>query len=208
MNKTLDIKVVVFDCDGVMFDTLETNIMFYNTILQQFKRSPMTKEQSHFIHMQTVDKSLEFLFSDLDNLNEIYAFKNSMDYCSFLPYMKIEPELKSVLNKLRPKYKTAIATNRTDTMKPVLIEFELSALFDMVVTTMDVINPKPAPDPILKIIENFNITHTQLIFIGDTIIDQLSAKAAQVAFVAYKDKSLQADYHIDSLKEICNILNL
>jgi len=161
-----NIKVVAFDCDGVMFDTLETNIIFYNTILKQFNRPAMTKEQIKYVHMQTVEKSLEFLFSDLDSLKDVKAFKNSMDYRSFMPYMKIEPELKPLLKNLRPRYKTAIATNRTNTMKSVLKEFNLSSLFDMVVTSLDVVNPKPKPDPLFKIINHFGIEHDEIVFIG------------------------------------------
>ena len=34
------IKLVAFDCDGVLFDSQQANIAFYNTILAHFDRPP------------------------------------------------------------------------------------------------------------------------------------------------------------------------
>ncbi|HEX9949261.1 MAG TPA: HAD hydrolase-like protein, partial [Thermodesulfobacteriota bacterium] len=36
------IKVIIFDCDGVLFDSKEANIAFYNQILSQFNLPPLT----------------------------------------------------------------------------------------------------------------------------------------------------------------------
>ena len=31
-----DVRVVIFDCDGVMFDSKDANTAYYNTILHHF----------------------------------------------------------------------------------------------------------------------------------------------------------------------------
>ena len=49
------IKVVVFDCDGVMFDTAESNKTYYNHLREHFYRPPMTAEEFRFVHMHTLD---------------------------------------------------------------------------------------------------------------------------------------------------------
>jgi len=38
------IEVVIFDCDGVLFDSREANTVFYNHILSEFQLPPMTEE--------------------------------------------------------------------------------------------------------------------------------------------------------------------
>ena len=63
---------------------------------------------------------------------------------------RIEPGLKPLLSELRLDYKIAIATNRTDTMDSVLMEYGLEKLFDLVVTALDVKYPKPDPEPLNK----------------------------------------------------------
>jgi phosphoglycolate phosphatase-like HAD superfamily hydrolase len=44
--------------------------------------------------------------------------------------------------------------------------------------------------------------------VGDSKLDQIAAKLADIPFVAYKNRALAADYHIESLQEIEKILSL
>ena len=202
-----NIKVVAFDCDGVMFDTAEVNKAYYNSLLSRFGRPLMIDAQFDFVHMHTVDESVAYLF-DGQGLEEVHAFRKSMDYQPFLKYMQIEPYLKPLLNRLRPRYKTAIATNRTDTMPFVLTTFDLTPLFDLIITARDVVNPKPHPEPLNKILEHFNCAPEDAIYIGDSELDQIASQAAGVRFIAYDNRSLQADYHITALDEVETILGL
>ena len=120
--------------------------------------------------------------------------------------MKIEPGLKSLLEKIRPKYKTAIATNRSDTMQGIIAEHGLEGYFDLVVCALDVKNPKPHPESLIKIVEHFGIKPSQAIYVGDSVLDEMAAKAAGIPLVAYNNKDLSADYHITNLKELEEML--
>jgi HAD superfamily hydrolase (TIGR01549 family) len=122
--------------------------------------------------------------------------------------MIMEPNLKQLLKTLRPTYKTAIATNRSDTMDRVLSEHDLEGYFDLVVSSMDVEHPKPHPEPLIKILEYFGIEPKNALYIGDSDLDEIAAKAAGMPFVAYQNRSLSAEFHIHSLKEIAKILDL
>jgi len=203
-----NIKVVAFDCDGVLFDTEKANMAYYNQVLNHFDLPAMTKEQFVFTQMNTVDRSLAYLFEDKTTLEAAQTFRKNMSYIPFLKFMEIEPYLKPMLEKLRPVFKTAIATNRTDTMDRVLIEHNLTEFFDLVITASDVNRPKPDPEPLVKILEYFGLEPRQMIYIGDSELDELAAKAAGVPMVAYKNTFLSADFHIESLKELENILFL
>jgi len=201
-----NIKVVAFDCDGVMFDTVKANTAYYNNILNHFGKPDMTPEEFTYSHMHTADKAVAKLFEDEKSFEAAQAFRKRMSYIPFLKYMEIEPHLKPLLKRLRPKYKTAVATNRADTMKRVLIEHDLEEYFDLVVSALDVENPKPSPDQLIKILEHFNVQPDQLIYIGDSTLDEIAAKAAGIPLIAYKNSSLSADFYINSLKELENIL--
>lgn len=196
-----NIKVVAFDCDGVMFETKKANTAYYNSILAHMGKPGMTPEQFEFVHMHTVQESLAYLFDEKE-LDAAHAYRKNMTYEPFIKAMEMEPYLKPLLEKLRSGYKTAIATNRTDTMARVLSEFGLEDSFDLVVTALDVEHPKPHPDELLKIISYFEIGSSQLIYVGDSALDQMAAAAAGVPFVAYDNRSLEAAFHINSLKEI------
>lgn len=202
------IRVVAFDCDGVMFDTETVNKSYYNQILQHMNKPDLTPEQFAFVHMHTSDEAISYLFPDRTQAAEANAYRKQMPYLPFLEKMEIEPHLKPLLHRLRPAYPTAIATNRTNTIETVLETHGLADLFDLVVSAWDVDHPKPHPDPLNKILRHFDIEPDQLLYVGDSELDQLAAEAAGAILVAYKNPSLRSDFHITSLKEIDQILML
>lgn len=201
-----DIRAVVFDCDGVMFDTTRANTAYYNHILKQFDQSELTPEQFEYVHMHTVDESIAHLFPDKALRSRAFAYRKQMSYLPFLEYMEMEPDLQPLLTELRPRYKTAIATNRTDTMNRVLQRHGLDRLFDLVVTAWDVKRPKPHPDQLEKILTAFALQPRQVLYIGDSELDALAARASGVRFIAYANPDLGADYHIGRLGEVRRIL--
>ena len=113
----------------------------------------------------------------------------------------------SLLQKLKPKFKTAIATNRTDTMNRLLAAFDLEGDFDLIVTASDVKRPKPHPDVLLKISDHFNIPPDQVIYIGDSRLDELAARSAGMPLVAYRNPELSAEYYVNNLSEIEGLLH-
>ena len=203
-----NIELVAFDCDGVLFDTEQANRFYYSHILQHFGRAAVTDEQFRFVHMHTVDESMAYLFPDEKQLEAAHIFRKTMDYRKYLRYLTVEPYLVSLLEKLRPQIKTAIATNRTDTMDRLLAEFELDGYFDLVVTSSDVKRPKPHPDELLKILDHFDLVSHQVIYVGDSRLDELAAKAAGIPLVAYRNRELAAEYHINNLGEIEELLDI
>ncbi len=201
------VKAVVFDCDGVMFDTVKANTAYYDHILRQFGKPELTPEQFAYTHMHTVDEALVYLFDDAAQLSEARDFRKQLSYLPFLQVMEIEPGLKPLLRQLKPRYHTAVATNRTDTMNRVLRTHGLENAFDLVVTALDVAKPKPHPDQLNKILDHFALAPGQVIFIGDSELDAAAARAAGVFFVAYANRALTADFHIDRLQQIEGMLN-
>jgi HAD superfamily hydrolase (TIGR01549 family) len=202
------IRVVTFDCDGVMFDTTKANMAYYNEILQHFGRPSLTPDQFKYCHSHTADQSIAYLFNDEKSFRAAQNYRKSMSYIPFLKYMVLEPYLKPLLEKLRPRYKTAIATNRSNTMDRVLTEHGLEGYFDLVVSSNDVDRPKPYPDQLIKILEHFEVEAYNTLYVGDSELDEIAAKEAGVPFVAYQNRSLYANFHIKSLKEIAQILDI
>ena len=207
-NNINDVLAVAFDCDGVMFDTTEANMAYYNHLLEHVGKPAMTPEQFAFTHMHTVDESMMYLLPEPALRAEAMSYREKMSYRPFLQLMKLESDLKPLLRRLKPDYFTAIATNRSDTMDRVLRAHDLEGLFDMVVTAMDVSRPKPYPDQLEKITRRFGIEPQQTLYIGDSELDQAAAAAAEVPFVAYQNSSLAADVHINRLSEVADILHL
>lgn len=201
-------KVVAFDCDGVMFDSRQANRAYYNHLLDRFHLPEMTPEQLAYAHMHTVDEALAFLIPDHDTLEAVHAYRKQLGYLPFLKYMQMEPGLVGLLEGIRPRYKTAVATNRTDTMAYVLKENRIDHLFDLVVCALDVTFPKPHPEALNKVVDHFGVVPGEVIYVGDSQVDETAAKQAGIFFVAYRNPELTADRHIRQLPEIADLLDL
>ncbi len=203
MNK---ISAVIFDCDGVMFDSRQANINFYNHILARFNLPPMTEEEVSFVHMNTADESVRHIFRGSPYMEQAQDYKMQVDYTPFINDMIIEPGLKDLLKGLRPNFGLAVATNRSTTIGKVLEWNGLDPYFDIVVSSLDVKNPKPHPEPLLKILDFFGIDPLESLYVGDSSVDFQTARAAGVIFISCKNRELEADYHVDSLMELADIV--
>jgi HAD superfamily hydrolase (TIGR01549 family) len=207
-NVATDCKVVAFDCDGVMFDSKEANRAYYDNLLTHFNLPPMAPDVLAYAHMHTVDEVMASLFPDPSTLEAAHRYRIKIGYLPFLKYMEMEPDLISLLERLRPRIITGVVTNRTDTMGHVLSENHIDHLFDFVVTAMDVDSPKPDPEGLNKVAYRFSIHPAEMIYVGDSKVDEMASRAAGVSFVAYRNSDLTADYHIQRLAEMNDILGL
>jgi phosphoglycolate phosphatase len=199
---------VIFDCDGVMFDSRKANINYYNHLLASFGLPPMTEKKIDFVHSYTADESIGHIFKGTPYLSQALALREKIDYTPFIRDMVIEPGLKELLKDLKPAFGLAVATNRGGTIRKVLEYNDLNGFFDIVVSSLDVKYPKPHPESLLRILDFFNLTPQDVFYIGDSQIDNESARAAGVIFVAYKSPKLDADHHVSSMMEIKDVLKV
>jgi len=203
----MKLKLVVFDCDGVMFDSKFANQTYYNHLLQHFKYPVMDEKELEFVHMHNVAESVRHIFRHYpeQNLNDVEKLREETGYAPFLKYMKMEDDLIQFLDICAPRYQFAISTNRTNTMEPILEIFNLRNYFTKVMTAENAIRPKPAPDALLEILDFYNCHADEAIYIGDSIIDYEHAAGCGVRLIAFKNENLPAEYHVSSFLEILQL---
>ncbi|MBT8334269.1 MAG: HAD hydrolase-like protein, partial [Deltaproteobacteria bacterium] len=116
------LKLIVLDCDGVMFDSRKANIAYYNDLLAAFGFPAMPDDELEFVHMQSVTNSVKHIFRHYpeQDINEVFRRRETLTYAPYLQYMKIEPDLVNFLESAQTHYRLAISTNRTTTMRPLL----------------------------------------------------------------------------------------
>lgn len=200
------LKLVVFDCDGVMFDSIAANQAYYNDILAHFGHPPMSEEELRYVHVQHVADSIRFIFRNHPaDYAAADAYRRSLDYSPYLKFMRMEPDLPEFLEFLRPDYRTAISTNRSTTMATVLKIFDLDRYFDKVVTALDVSNSKPHPEALHQIFAHFGLGPDEGIYIGDSQVDLEHCQAVGMRLIAFKNRSLPADFHVESFMEITRL---
>lgn len=201
------VSAVIFDCDGVMFDSRLANVRFYNHILAHFGLPPLTSGDIEFVHSHPAVESLQHIFRNSPYVAEALEYRPKVDYTPFIKDMVMEPGLREVLDLLKPGYGLAVATNRSTTIGKVLELNGLSHYFDLVVSSLDVENPKPHPESIYKIARFFGISVGESLYVGDSRVDYETARSAGAHFVSYKNRELPADYHADHLMDIAGLVN-
>ncbi len=199
-------KAVIYDCDGVIFDSLEANIAFYSKVLYHFGKPPLDrndKEVMKLLHTYASKDVLGQLFAGDPRAGEALDFAGTIDYRELIPFMHMEQGFRETLDVLRDRVRLAICTNRSTSMDMVLEHFGLAGYFGCVMTASRVSNPKPHPEPLLKILEFFGLQADEALFVGDSQLDRLASEAAGVPFVAYKAEMpcmARIDRHTDILK--------
>ncbi len=181
------IDAVIFDCDGVMFESRKANLAYYNRILGEFSYPPVSsaqKELAHLCHTASSPVVLESLLREED-LAPALSFAALIDYREFIPHMDPEANLVELLGQLSAQYPLAIATNRGKSILAILDHFNLHDYFSAVVTSHDVQRPKPAPDMLLLAAEKLDIEPENCLFIGDSELDKLAALEANIKFAGY-----------------------
>jgi phosphoglycolate phosphatase len=207
-----EIRCVIYDCDGVLFDSLEANTKLYNDLCSMVGRGPLREEEIQYVHTHTVFEAIHFIFgkeNDLEKKALEILKQKKIDLKNYVSYLKMEPHLVEVLEKLKEKgMLRAVNTNRTTSMPYIMERFNLWPYFEMVVTALDVKNPKPHPESVEKIIEAFQLKKEEAVFVGDSDVDKQTAESSGVRFIAYKNREIANDLfiedHLDLLSLILN----
>lgn len=97
----------------------------------------------------------------------------------------IYPEALKVIPALhKTGYKLAIvSTKYRYRIGGALKKENLHPYFEFVIGGEDVKNPKPNPEGLISAVTRFNLQKLQAVYIGDSIIDAMTAKNAEVDFI-------------------------
>lgn len=192
------LRGLIFDCDGVLVNSRAANIGYYNLLLRELGRDPLTPEQEDYAQMATSRQAVEQVLSpeEMDRLPEI-SRKYPYSRVS-LPLLKAEPGLVELVCWLHEKkMRLAVHTNRGDGVWPVLENIGLTGMFTPVMTVEDVL-PKPSPEGVLRILADWNLPANQVGFVGDSLTDAGAAEQSGVPLIAYDNQGLRAALHVDS----------
>lgn len=195
------IKCVVFDCDGVLIDSYQANMVYYGTVKEKLGLPPMTDDEKYYVHSRTHDEALKHISGD--QFEEALEIGRGVDSSSLMHYLVRSEGVREFLSWLRDAgFDLAVCTSRGDSMDLILQAKDLEGFFHPVVTSTKVVKPKPHPEGLNKIMRTYGVQQHEVAFIGDSSVDMKAAEAAGVRFWAYKDATLDAEVHIESFWDI------
>lgn len=214
------IRLLIFDLDGTLLNTLEDLTDSTNYALKKFNFPQRTINEVRNFVGNGVAKLIERAipngrenenFEDcLEVFKQNYA-ENMNNKTS--PYEGIMDLLKELKSK---NYKIAVVSNKFDLAVKGLCARYFADLVDIAIGENEKagIKKKPAPDTVNQVLKNFNISNEEAIYIGDSEVDIMTAKNSNMDCISvtwgFKDKEFllanDAKIIVNSPDEIISIL--
>lgn len=209
-------KLIIFDLDGTLLDTLTDLTNSVNETLKHFNYPIVEAEELKYYlgygPRHLLDKSFNKTLTDEEFLEAFKFYDNHYSLYSKV-HTKPYPGIKELLNELKGQYKLAVCSNKQDNVTKELMEEVFPNTFDYVIGT-GILEKKPSPEMPNLILKELKIKASEALFIGDTQVDVKTGLNANIEVVAVlwgfrtlEDlKPLKPNYFIKKPKELLKIL--
>lgn len=201
------IKAVLFDVDGVLLNSFDANLNFFQELMPKLGYSPPTrKTYSRMFHLTMFDV-IKKLTQPVSEKETQKAFLKSKKFLDLYRYDLIgtPDRMDQIILKLNKEFKLGIVTSR---VKGKLLKYSqfrnINHCFKTAVFFEDTKKHKPDPEPLLFAIKKLAVKPAETVYIGDAKSDEEAAKKAGVNFVYYSVYDRNCKF--DKLPEL--ILNI
>jgi len=177
----METRLVIFDYDGVIADSLPMIREVYDLIAMEFKVAKPVgfeyyKDFFELDYRRTLQKWNIMSEEDIAKVNLIFNREVRRREKLIKPFFG----MKELLAELRKDYKIAIASNNfRANLVPALKEHKLISYFDEIIGIEDGL-PKPHPDLLHKVMSRLGQSPEHSVFIGDMDGDIMAGKAAKL----------------------------
>lgn len=176
-------KLLIFDLDGTLLNTLTDLTNSINYMCECFNYEKKSEEQVRNAIGNGVPTLVKRLIPDgLSNPN----YKNCLE--TFIKHYNIHYDdnthpyegVKQALENLKQNYVLGVVTNKLHEVACKIIDKYFPNTFTYVQGECLSLRKKPEADMVNKVINDSNIDKKDVIYIGDTEIDLLTAKNADI----------------------------
>lgn len=217
-------KLIAFDVDGTILDTLDSIIHVVNETLYangfyKVDDKEYIRKALGYGSYYLIEQALIFPYNHFYDKNvtkevlEDYL-KRYMDDDGSLtkPYEGVVNLIKELKDE---GYKVIAYSNKPDSvLKPLMLE-KFGNLFDEVLGQVEGQAPKPNPEALLNMLDKIGISKEESIYIGDSDVDVQTAKNANMKMIAvtwgFRDREflekLNPEYIVDDTKELKEVID-
>lgn len=196
------IELVIFDADGVLFDSVESNIAYYNAIFGAIGEPPLSPvEEREGIYYAAIQMFERRAGTDLVKLARMKEVARSLDSEPFFSLLRTPFELRPFMIELKRRYRVALATNRSTTVPALVNYLGLAEIFDAIASARDKVRPKPAPDILELCVRRAGVGPQRAVYVGDSHIDREAATAAGIRFIGVGER-VEHHHRIAGLGEL------
>lgn len=177
-------KLAIFDMDGTILNTLEDLCDSMNYCLGRFDMPTRSLEEVRGFVGNGIRRAIEqavvpgtddaIIDSMFDTFTAYYK-----EHCAIKtrPYDGIKECIMALRNR---GVKTAVVSNKIDSAVKSLCDDYFSGLFDYSVGDKEGQRRKPYPDSVNEVISHFSMDKADVVYIGDSDVDYMTARNAQI----------------------------
>lgn len=208
-------SAVLFDLDGVLIDSMSAHVHAWKKVYEKFgvklddiEIKLREGEKAHKSASEITQKyGLNLSDSEIDQL----IAKKRAIYAENSPKRIAVGAGELLINLRKNGYKIALVTGSiAKNLKKMMTPDEIGC-FDLIITSNDVENAKPHPEPYLKAVNKLGISPEQCVVIENAPLGIHSGKTAGLTVIAITstlpgELLSEADHIVDSLIEVEQLL--
>jgi len=192
----------MFDADGVLFDSFESNIAYYNAIFEKVGEPPLDQQEE----LRSISYAAEEMYisrsrGDAAKLEMMRSVARALDGTVFFNMLKPPLNLRPFMLQLRNRYRIGLATNRSATVPALVEHLQLRDVFHAIASVLDRVPPKPAPDILQLCMTRARARPEHSVYVGDSPIDRLAAQQAGVHFIAVGQRT-DGNHRLTTIAEL------
>jgi HAD superfamily hydrolase (TIGR01509 family) len=179
----MEIKLIIFDLDGVLVDSRRLHYEAFNAALKTIDEKYIITEDEHKTRYDgnSTTQKLKFLTEDknlpTELYNQIWQLKQQKTV-EIIDKFTNDNRIINILKELKDRgYKIYCASNSIwNTIKIMLMRKGFLEYFDFFISNEDVAYPKPNPEIYLKCINRAKLSPKEVLILEDSPIGRRSAQ--------------------------------
>jgi phosphoglycolate phosphatase len=207
----MPIKLIIFDLDGTLVDSLDDLTDATNAMLRRFGRCELTRPEVRLLVGQGAKRLVERAMpgaspAEVEEGVQIFLAYNDLHIAD---KTQLYPGVRETITLMGEAQQLAIISNKYEAhCRKLLDVFGLADLFRAVMGVDSHPMRKPSPEPLLKLMADLGMTAEEAVMVGDSSNDIIAGKGAGVVTIGcsygYGDimEVEDADYLIGNFPEL------
>lgn len=200
------LKAILFDIDGVLLNSFEANLKFYQDLMVKAGYPPLKREAAPALFHLTMRNAIKKITGSTSEAEIEKIWKMGRDRA--VPYpmelLSMYDGVEETIKILSKNYQLAIVTSRVRNGIYTIPQLKkLEKYFKATVSCEDTAEPKPSGEPLFLAAHKLGLKPEECVYVGDTETDIMAARAARTKIIIYsKIKFNQADASISDFRKL------
>jgi len=209
-----DIKLIIFDLDGTLVDSLADLTDATNYMLKGFGRGELTRGEVRLLVGQGATRLVERAMPGASSGSIEEGVRLFLDYndLHIADRTRLYPGVRETLPILgKGRFLSVISNKYEAHCRKLLAVLGVAGHFGAVLGADSYPARKPSPEPLLKLMEELGVKAAETIMVGDSSNDIIAGKGAGVVTIGCTygygdmDELTGADYRIDRFVELTGL---